>query len=259
MKAIKQSKQMLIVLFFLSISLNLYAQEAIRLTNGEWPPYLSKDLKHYGVASRIVTEAFALEGIKVEYGFFPWERALELAKQGDWDGSLVWFHTPEREKHFYYSDPVIYSTHVFFHLKSYKFDWNTIEGLQGVTIGGSLGSYHENLFRKAEKSGKIRVEWVSRDEISFRKLLKGRIDIFSDDIDVGYLMLRKNFTPEEVQLVTYHPKPVLEGSGHLLLSKKVEKNRHLIVVFNKGLKRLRKSGKLDQYLAESRRGEYIKR
>lgn len=93
----KSIKQMLIVLFFLSISLNVYAQESIRLTNGEWPPYLSKDLKHYGVASRIVTEAFDLEGIKVEYGFFPWERALELAKHGDWDGSLVWFHTPKRE------------------------------------------------------------------------------------------------------------------------------------------------------------------
>jgi hypothetical protein len=43
----KSIKQMLIVLFFLSTSLNVYAQEAIRLTNGEWPPYLSKDLKYY--------------------------------------------------------------------------------------------------------------------------------------------------------------------------------------------------------------------
>ena len=34
--------------------------KTIRLTNGEWQPYLSKDVPHYGFASHIVTEAFAL-------------------------------------------------------------------------------------------------------------------------------------------------------------------------------------------------------
>ncbi len=47
--------------------------KTIRLTNG-WQPYLSKDVPHHGFASHIVTEAFALVGVEVEYGFFPWKR-----------------------------------------------------------------------------------------------------------------------------------------------------------------------------------------
>jgi len=66
------------------------AAETIRLTNGEWQPFLSKDAPHHGFASHIVTAAFALVGVEVEYGFFPWKRSFKLAKEGTWDGSVVW-------------------------------------------------------------------------------------------------------------------------------------------------------------------------
>jgi len=49
------------------------AQE-ITLANGEWAPYMSKNLKQAGYMSHIVTEAFAEEGITVKYVFLPWKR-----------------------------------------------------------------------------------------------------------------------------------------------------------------------------------------
>jgi polar amino acid transport system substrate-binding protein len=90
----------LVFLYLLSIVTTSFAAETLLLTNGEWPPYLSKNLKYYGSASRIVTEAFALEGINVEYKFFPWKRAYKNAELGIWDGSVVWFDTPELRKFF---------------------------------------------------------------------------------------------------------------------------------------------------------------
>ena len=78
----------LIFLVLFSVS-SLFAKETIRLTNGEWLPYMSANLKYNGVASRIVTEAFALEGIEVVYSFFPWKRAYALVSNGDFDGSLA--------------------------------------------------------------------------------------------------------------------------------------------------------------------------
>ncbi len=62
-------------------------------TFGEWPPFFSNDLKHGGVTSHVASEAFALEGIKVEYGWFPWNRALHLAQTGDWDAAIGWIST----------------------------------------------------------------------------------------------------------------------------------------------------------------------
>ncbi len=63
----KITKIVLIFSILLGFSCSGFTEETIRLTNGEWIPFLSEDLKHYGVISRIVKEAFALEGMKVEY------------------------------------------------------------------------------------------------------------------------------------------------------------------------------------------------
>lgn len=249
-----------LVLLFICIAvliteaLPVRAAEKIRITNGEWPPYLSESLKYYGIASRIITEAFALEGITVEYGFFPWKRSLIMAEIGEWDGSAVWLRSPEREAAFFLSDPVIDSCYVFFHLKSFAFDWETVEDLKKIKIGGTLGYNYGEAFEKAEKEGEIMVERVPRDEQNLMKLLRQRIQLFPLDVYVGYAMLRKNFQPDEIKLFTNHDKPLRSDPLHLLLTKKNPRNEEMIQKFNKGLRKLRESGKIIQYLQELKDG-----
>ncbi len=243
-------------LLLCTMIMSVSAQETIRIASGEWAPYQSENLKYYGVASRIVTEAFALEGIKVEYGYFPWKRAFNIAETGEWDGTFLWFDTPERRKIFYISDSVIDIQYVFFHLKDYPFDWHSIDDLKGIAIGGTLQYHYGDEFQSAEKAGKIKVHRVSQDLLNFRKLLSGRIHIFPNEIDAGLDLIQKNFTPDQIKLFTYHPKPVKAAPHHLLLSKMNTRNKSRIELFNKGLKRLKQNGKLDQYLAESQSGKY---
>lgn len=245
-----------LVLALFTVSYGAIAQETVRLTNGEWPPYQSEHLKYYGLASRIVTEAFALEGIHVEYGFFPWNRAFMLAKKGRWNGTLVWSYSEDRAKDFYFSDPVIYSKWVFFHLKTTPFDWSTIDDLKDFKIGATIGYDYGKDFQEAEKAGRIDVQRVARDEQNFVKLFKGRIHIFPQDVDVGYVMINTIFTEEEAQSFTHHPRPIKDAPFSLLLSKEVERNKQLLEVFNRGLKRLRESGKVEQYLSEFYAGGY---
>jgi len=249
-------KVFLSLLFLFFCVSTVWSQEEIRITNGEWPPYLSKKLKYYGLASQIVSRAFAMEGVTVKYGFFPWKRSYQLAKAGSWDGAAVWFHSAEREEAFFISKPVIDVQYVFFHLKNYSFDWKGIDDLKNIKIGATLEYNYGELFEAAEKEKKIRVYRIPKDEHNFAKLLKGKIHIFPLDLDVGYNMLQKNFSPKQIEQLTYHPKPIRAEPLYLLLTKKVEKNKRLIKLFNNGLKRLKESGKLDEYIAASRRGDY---
>jgi polar amino acid transport system substrate-binding protein len=108
--------RLLPLLFALLLPLAATADE-VRLTNGEWSPYLGQNLPHHGVASRIVEEAFALEGTRVRWEFYPWARALRSAERGKSDGSAVWLRSPEREQAFYISDPVVESGYYLFHRK----------------------------------------------------------------------------------------------------------------------------------------------
>ena len=228
------------------------AEEIVRLTNGEWPPYFSENLPHYGIGSRIVTEAFALEGIRVEYAFFPWKRALATAQSGEFDGAVGWQTNPEREQNFYSSETVWEAPWVFFHLKTKSFDWNSLADLKSLAIGGTLEYMYTPEFLEAEKAGAITVDRARRDELSWKKLVAGRIDIFPQLLDIGNVQIQEDLDPDARNLITYHPKPLGMHAEQLLLSKKHERNAQLIEIFNRGLQRLKESGKYDQYFEELR-------
>jgi polar amino acid transport system substrate-binding protein len=226
------------------------AAESVRLTNGEWPPYLGEQLPHNGVASRIVAEAFALQGIEVNWEFHPWARSLQLAERGQRAGSAVWLHNNEREAKFFISDPVVESGYYLFHRKDYNFDWAQVADLQGRRIVGTRGYDYGDAFQQAETSGQLRVNRVTSDETAFRQLLAGRVDLFPIDKVVGFDMLHQHFSAAERARLSFHLKPLRSDSLHLLLSREVVGNAELIERFNRGLAQLRESGKVAQYLLE---------
>ena len=242
----------------LSCSVGALAQtrDTIRLTNGEWQPFMSENGPHHGVASHVITEAFALVGVEVEYGFFPWARSLKLAKEGKWDGSAAWWDREERYPYVFYSDPVAPTTLVFFHLKSTKFDWSRYEDVSKLRVGGSLGYDYGKAFNEAEAAGIIQVDLAPDDETNLKKLLKGRIDVFPNESMTNYLLIRSTFTAEEAALFTHHPKPIFEEPLHLILSKKVAGNEQMLERFNEGLRLLKESGRWDQMIADGLAGKY---
>jgi len=242
----------------LSCSLGALAQtqDTIRLTNGEWQPLMSKNGPHHGIASHIVTEAFAFVGVEVEYGFFPWNRSMKLAREGMWDGAAVWWDRKERHQYFFHTDPVVPSTTVFFHLKSTKFDWNEFENLKDVRVTATLGYDYGKEFNQAEATGTMNVERAPNDETNLKKLLKGRSDVFPGELMVTYAQIRDTFTEEEAALFTHHPKPIFGEPMYLLLSKKVPGNEQMRYRFNEGLRLLKESGRWDQMIADGLAGKY---
>ncbi|MGI0116246.1 substrate-binding periplasmic protein [Zooshikella sp. RANM57] len=231
-------------------------ENVVRLTNGEWPPFLSEHYKNYGAASDIVSQAFELEGINIQYGFFMWDKAMNLAAAGEWDGSLVWTWNEERERLFYYSDPVITLRTVFFHRVDTVFDWKEWSDLKGKRVGATRGYYYGEDFKQAESSQLIEVIRQDTDLDNFKKLLRRKMDLFVIDTEIGYELLNTHFPPGIRQLVTSHPKPLRETSFHLLLSKKVKYSQQWMRLFNKGLKELKSRGEYDRILDDVIQGAY---
>lgn len=223
-----------------------WADGQVRLTNGDWPPYLSPDLPHAGLASRIVTAAFAEQHITVEYGFFPWARAYQLAKKGAWDGSLLWLKSPEREKDFYFSMPVIKSDYVFFYRKDMPFDWQTLADVRPYRIGVSDGYDYGARFKKMQQQGLLTFDTASSDLTNLRKLAAGRIDLFPVTRIVGLSLLRQ-LSVEEAQRLTFHPRKLQVQTMHLILNRKQARNQQLIAEFNQGLATLRARGDLQRF------------
>ena len=231
--------------------------DRIRLTNGEWQPYLSRNAPHYGVASHIITEAFALVGVEVDFGFFPWSRAMKLAQDGSWDGSAIWGDSEERRQHFHYSDAIINSSWVFFHLKDSGFTWRNYEDLRNTKVGGTVSYHYGEDMETAEATGIIKILRGRSDEVGLMNLLRGRIDVFPGEILVTYAQIRDTFSAEEAAAFVHHPKKIDEKPLYLFFSKKVEGSAQMRDRFNKGLALLKESGRYDRILSDAIVGGYV--
>lgn len=232
------------------------AAETITIASGEWSPYLSKNLKHNGIAGRIITDIFAGEGIAVKFNFLPWKKAYLDTEKGKFDGTAVWLKKPEREQTFWFTDDVITETHVFFFKKGRAFDWNTPKDLESYRLGGLLGFSYGPELDRAINDGKIRVDRIVKDEVNFKKLLIGRIDLYPQELNVSYELLHRQFSADDIALIAHHPKPLMENPSYLLLPKSRPGSLRLKTLFNKGLAEFKKNGTVDRYIAEGRQGKY---
>lgn len=255
-------KKFIRVFILLLFSVNLLvAKESIYLTNGEWPPYLSEKLPHYGFASHIVSEAFKAVGVEVEYGFFPWKRSYEYAKNGvdeveqTWHGTIVWVYTDERAKYFNYSDIAIKDSEVLFHLRDKPLKWKSIQDLKGVIIGGTLHTTYPT-FEKAEKDGILKISRAGGYDILFKRLLQKRIDAVPQVRAVGSFFLDNSLSKDEREKIAYSPTVIQNREYHLILSKNIKENEKFLKLFNRGLKIIKDNGTYKKLLEALENGNY---
>jgi len=133
----------------LSLLGSLCRAESLCITTGEWPPYIGEDLPEYGPVSAIIKQAFSLEGIEVQWKFYPWARAMLVAEDSQCDGTAVWASSKERQEKFFYSVPIISNQTHFLHLKSKPLDWQTLDDLHNLLIGSTIGYFYGNEFQDA--------------------------------------------------------------------------------------------------------------
>lgn len=217
--------------------------ENLRLVTGELPPYATRERPDDGIALNIVRQAFARSGYQVRYEFRPWQRALEEARAGLWDGTANWGKNPERDHGFLVSDNVITEQWVFIHRADRKFDWKTLADVAGLRIGAIRNYTYTPEFWAMQEQGKLQVDWAADDIINLRKLIAGRIDLVPLDRNVACYLLDTHFTPQQTRLLRAHPRLLTPNfTTHLMLSQNLPASAERMQAFNRGLRALRQSG-----------------
>ncbi len=233
----------------------------LAISTGEWAPFSGEKLYENGFVLHVIREAFAREGLQVRFDFFPWERAYQsMLDQGSpYAASAYWYQSAERESVCFYSEPIIEEEMVLFYRKAAPLEnWSTLEDLKGYTIGTSIGITYPDEFKKLIESGVLTAEEAPDDELNFKKLLLGRIDLFPTTSVAGLELLRNKFTPAELDQLDYHKKPLLVSTGHLLFSKSHPDGEKNLAIFNSGLEKIIKDGTYEKMYADLLAGKYSK-
>ncbi len=224
-----------------------FAADTVTLSIGEWAPYFSQTDPNGKLLERVVTEAFKLEGVEVKYQYLPWKRSYANAESGASDGTAGWNKTEERERKFYLNkEPLIQDEAVFFHLKSKAFGWNTLEDLKKYKVGVTIGYKQEKIY---ESLG-IQADPVPSEELNFKKLLAGRIDVYQTAKPAGYAMIKRLFSPEEARLFTNDPKPLEVAEYYILFSQAAPNGKLFAEKFDSGFRKLKASGAYDKILMD---------
>lgn len=215
---------------------NIQQQKTVIICAGDWPPFVSKGLEGYGFAAQIITAAFEIQGYQVEYQFYPWSRTYHKAQKGECDATAIWMHTQERAKQFFFSSAISNEEFVFFYNVDQPFDWQELEDITGLKLGGGLEySYGPELDKMIEEN-KVEISRMKDTEQNLLQLAHQRIDIVPEEVHIGYHKLER--LPTELRTkITHHPRSFSENSNYLMFPKSNQGSEELVGIFNCGLER----------------------
>ena len=240
---------LLVTTLISSFAVTARGGEVIRIATEDYPPYVAPYLNNFGVLGQIATEAFRLEGIDVEFDFFPDNRAYLVAAQGKFDATMPWAKREERFEIFHYGEPIIESDQeVFFYRNGFQFHWNpeeqNYEDIKGLTVGAIQGSNYGKKFMEAERKGIIEVSRVVRTVQNFKMLSLGRIDLMISPERIALYALTTKVDEKvrkNINLTLAIDEPV--EYDYLLISKKSKNRARFLEAMNRGLRKLKKSGR----------------
>jgi len=178
--------------------------------------------------------------------FVPWNRALELARQGDYAGVLGMYYTEERAHDFIYTEPIYEDDIVFFSRKGENITYTTLQDLKPYTIGLLLGAAEIERFKQEPGSKFIT---SSSHEINLKNLMAKRIDLVLCS-RVNFLDLVNTQFPEWKEAIEVVQPPLWIAKMHNVISKNVADAATIAADFNRGLQMIKDDGTFDRILAE---------
>ncbi|MEH6632179.1 MAG: transporter substrate-binding domain-containing protein [Halopseudomonas aestusnigri] len=180
----------------------------------------------------------ALSGRKVEYGYYPWKRAVKLVETGKADGLCGCSYHPDREKTFKYTDIVgKHSQGVFLADGVELGDFNSVNDLHGLSLATVRGyTVHKEL----EEAG-IKVHESSGDEELLLMLQNKRVDAVYSYRDIFLYTLAHSGKSGHVNY-----RELVSQPYYFCFSSKPNDINEIISEVNQGLRTIRYNGTYDK-------------
>ncbi|RED44672.1 substrate-binding periplasmic protein [Aestuariispira insulae] len=241
--------------FWMTLLTSALAQDArvVRFTTTHYPPYLDEQSSGGGFFTQIIREAYKTQGYQMEVKFFPWKRAVILAKDAQGFDGIFTFGTinEERERDYVISDPLPSLEWGFFRRVDRPIAYQKMDDLFPYRIGIVRGyAYGGGFDEQKEKFQSIVV--ANNDIALIRMLADDRADVILSDRYFAEYQLNRDLVDLRDQITFMEPALVTQGQW-LAVSKKTDDPEAKVAAFNAGLKILRDSGRMQDIL----KGNYL--
>lgn len=239
------------ILLFILLSFQVVdalAQQPLRVAYIEYKPFSSKSLPKFGLLNEIILEVFAIEGIEVEFVLSSAAKANNSIKKGNIDGSSGWAPNKEREQYAAFTNPIYTSQVVLFSRRDNRISWSKLNANKRIEMGVTKNYYYGEQFNQALANKLFSVQVAVSDKINFKKLIRNRIDAFPLSQVAGISMLENNLSRAQRSNIAYSTIPIAKDPMSLMVSKKHKDYQTIVKTFNRGLKKLKASGRYQEII-----------
>lgn len=242
-------KKLMAMIFSCLMAVSIQAKEKVFLTSLEWPPYAGANLPEQGASVAVAKAAFDAMGYELVVEFYPWSRAVNLAKNNPkYAGYFPEYFSEGGTKDWIFSESMGNSPLGFAQPANKPVSWSSMKDLEQYTIGVVRGYVNTAEFDSKVANGEIKAIPVTADMNNMQKVATGRIDMAVIDKNVmNYLF---NNEPELKSLqgkASFNDKLLEDKTLHVAF-KKSAKGEELSKVFNDGLKKIDVKAIMAKYL-----------
>jgi polar amino acid transport system substrate-binding protein len=229
-----------------------WGQQAVHMSSLEWPPYTGKRLPRQGASTVVVREVLRQAGLELKLDFFPWSRAVDLAR----NDARTMAYFPEyfdsaNAQRFLYSDPIGSGPLVFAQRRDAAIPWLQLEELTSVRIGVVRGYFNTRELDERISQGRLQADEALDDSRNLLKLAGGRIDLAVVDANVFHFLVRHNPEVAAVAPRLELNRRVLEDKHLYVCFKNTPEGRALRDAFNRALKRVDPDALMRTHLARA--------
>ncbi len=226
---------LLIIPFFVISSVG-YAED-ISIATINYEPYYGEKMNNDGFLAEIVKESLKSAGHTCNLKYYPWARAVNMAKTGKVDALFAVWYRKDREEYFYYSAPLPPNVVLFYQKVGTGCSFSGWDSLRNYKIGGVREYSYPEQFKN------LNMDYTGSDVQNLKKLDFGRVDlIIIDKAQAEYYLNTK--VPEIRGKVESINPPIAIKPQYLCISKKIKNAEKLLIDFNIGLMRITESGLL---------------
>lgn len=205
----------------------------IKIATLEWPPFASnkiQDQTSHGTTLDKIEKSFASQGVKVEFIFVPWARAVKMFEANEVDALAPVYFSQHRVFDYYFSEPIEASPLIALARQDFPLsNYHKLSELYSFKFGVVRDYANTDEF---DRNKNIRKEYSNDDFNNLKKLDAARVDLILIDKNVYEHLLKKHKFHHSFKILS----PSLEDKKlHLSFPKKSSKSKLLLEKFNNGL------------------------
>ncbi|WP_430459683.1 substrate-binding periplasmic protein [Thalassolituus sp. LLYu03] len=226
------------LLLALSLVAPVKADNTVYLTSLSWPPYSDPDMAQQGASVAVAKAAFEAMGYKLVVDFYPWSRAVHLAKDGSskYAGYFPEYYSDDVAKEFVFSEAMGSGPLGFVQNAAKPVSWGSLDDLKKYQVGVVKDYVNTADFDAMVAAGALKVSEVISDKNNIQKAAFGRIDMAV--IDRNVLEYSVKTDPELKKIadkVSFNDK-LLEDKKLFVCFKHTQSD--IAKIFNEGLTKI---------------------